>query len=58
MAYEQEIPAPFERVLYRPGWQALRWFTYYAQVIQSGNINQDVAYIFLIVLLILILRAL
>jgi hydrogenase-4 component B len=58
MIYEQEIPGPFERVLYRPGWQALRWLTRHAQVIQSGNINQYVAYIFLIVLLILILRAL
>jgi hydrogenase-4 component B len=55
--YEQEIPPPFERSLYQPLLGAVRWLTERARLIQSGNINQYVAYIFLIVLIVLILRA-
>ncbi len=58
LTYEQEIPPPFERALYRPVLKALRWVTERARIIQSGNINQYVGYIFLIVLIVLILRAL
>jgi hydrogenase-4 component B len=57
MSYEQEVPPPFERSLYRPLLKALHWTTARARIIQSGNINQYVAYIFLIVLIVLILRA-
>lgn len=57
ISYEQEIPPPLERGLYRPIIQAMRWVTNCAGIIQSGNINQYVAYIFLIVLIVLILRA-
>lgn len=55
--YEQEIPPPFERGLYRPLRRGVGWLTECARVIQSGNINQYVAYIFLIVIIVLILRA-
>lgn len=55
--YQQEIPPPFERTLYRPVLKLLGKLTQRAPVIQSGNINQYVAYIFVIVLIVLILRA-
>jgi len=55
--YQQEIPPPFERSLYRPVFTFLSRLTKRARVIQSGNINQYVGYIFLIVLIVLILRA-
>jgi hydrogenase-4 component B len=58
ITYEQQIPPPFEHWLYRP---LMKWgnaITARARLIQSGNINQYIAYIFLIVLVILILRAL
>lgn len=58
MIYTQEIPSPFERSLYRPLLNTFRWITTRARIIQTGNINQYVAYIFLIVLLVLALRAL
>lgn len=58
MTYEQEIPPPFERMLYRPLAQVARRVSSRAQWIQSGTINQYIAYIFLIVLVILILHAL
>lgn len=58
MTYTQEIPPPFERSLYRPLLGTLRWLTKHARIIQSGNINQYVAYIFVIVLIVLLLRAL
>jgi hydrogenase-4 component B len=58
MTYIQDIPPPFERGLYRPVVKALQWLTTRARVIQSGNINQYIAYIFVIVLIVLILRVL
>ena len=58
MEYEQEVPAPFERAFYRPLLHGIDTVTRWARVIQSGNINQYIGYIFLIVLLILLLRAL
>jgi hydrogenase-4 component B len=56
--YRQEIPAPFERILYRPFHRAIEWLAVRAKIIQSGDINQYIAYIFVIVLLILLLHAL
>jgi len=56
--YRQSVPEPFERSLYRP----LRWLAdqlaMRIKIIQSGSINQYLTYIFGIVLLILLLRAL
>jgi hydrogenase-4 component B len=60
IVYEQEIPPPFERNLYRPLLRSFAWVTRGARFIQSGNINQYVFYIFCIVvsvMIILILRA-
>jgi len=58
MEYEQEVFPPFERVLYQPLLRGLNILTRQARAIQSGNINQYIGYIFMIVLLILLLRAL
>jgi hydrogenase-4 component B len=58
ISYEQRIPPPFERWLYQPILKGASAITRRARLIQSGNINQYIAYIFLIVLVILILRAL
>ncbi len=58
IVYRQEIPEPFERGLYRPLRRLFSALARGAKVIQSGNINQYIAYIFGIVLLILLLRAL
>jgi hydrogenase-4 component B len=58
MTYEQEIPPPFERSFYRPLLRSFAWVTRGARFIQSGNINQYVLYIFGIVVIVLILRAL
>lgn len=57
MVYRQEIPTPFERGLYRPLWRGVEALARCVKVIQSGNINLYLAYIFFIVLLILLLRA-
>jgi hydrogenase-4 component B len=57
IAYEQEISPPFERSLYRPLLRSFAWVTRGARWIQSGNINQYVLYIFGIVVIVLILRA-
>jgi hydrogenase-4 component B len=54
--YQQEIPAPFERTLYRPLVRLAERLTRRVTLIQSGNLNQYVAYIFLIVILVLLLR--
>lgn len=58
ITYEQEIPPPFERELYQPAARITRWVSSHVQWIQSGNINQYIAYIFLLVLVILLLRVL
>jgi hydrogenase-4 component B len=58
IVYRQDIPEPFERSLYHPLAVAVSALARWVKVIQSGNINQYVAYIFGIVLLILLLRAL
>ncbi len=58
ISYEQEIFPPFERLLYRPALTALHWLTEQARIIQSGNLNQYIGYIFVLVLLVLLLRAL
>jgi len=54
--YEQTVPPPLERRLYQPVVHVVQRITAAARVIQSGDINQYVAYIFGIVLLVLILR--
>jgi hydrogenase-4 component B len=56
--YQQEIPPPFERNLYQPLWRVVQMLARRVKVVQSGNINLYLAYIFGIVLLILLLRAL
>jgi hydrogenase-4 component B len=56
ITYQQEISPPFERGLYRPLLRFGEWVTRPVRFIQSGNINQYVLYIFLIVLIVLILR--
>ena len=57
ISYQQEVSPPFERFLYRPLLRAWGYITRSARIIQSGNINQYIFYIFLIVLIALILRA-
>ena len=57
ISYQQEIPPPFERRLYQPLLRFWEGLTRRALIVQSGNVNQYVAYIFFIVLLVLILRA-
>nr|HET6904879.1 proton-conducting transporter membrane subunit [Ktedonobacteraceae bacterium] len=57
ITYQQEIPPLFERPLYQPLLRLWGGLTRRARVIQSGNINQYVAYIFVIVLIVLLLRA-
>lgn len=56
--YRQEIPPPFERGLYQPLWRVVQALARGVKALQSGNINLYLAYIFFIVLLILLLRAL
>jgi hydrogenase-4 component B len=56
--YEQEIPGPFQRQLYRPVRHLAEALGQYVKVVQSGNVNQYVAYIFAILVVVLILRAL
>lgn len=55
--YQQQFWSPFERGLYRPLLKAFEAVTRTARIIQSGNLNQYIAYIFIIVLIVLILRA-
>lgn len=57
ITYQQEILQPFEHSLYQPLQRVWGGLTRRARVIQSGNINQYVAYIFVIVLIVLLLRA-
>ena len=57
IAYSQIIPPPLDRELYQPVLATVRWIASRAQAIQSGNVNQYVAYIFLLVLAILVLGA-
>jgi hydrogenase-4 component B len=56
IGYTQEVPQPFERELYHPLRRAADWLTRHAQRLQSGSVNHYVAYIFAIVLVILLLR--
>lgn len=57
ITYQQEIPPPFERILYQPLLNFWGGLTRRTRIIQSGNVNHYVAYIFVIVLIVLILRA-
>lgn len=56
IVYAQEIPEPFERELYRPLRATIERLTGRAERLQSGSVNHYVAYIFAIVLVILLLR--
>jgi hydrogenase-4 component B len=56
--YEQSVAPPLERRLYRPVIDLVGRIARAARVIQSGDINQYVAYIFGLVLLVLLLRVL
>jgi hydrogenase-4 component B len=58
ISYAQEMPNPFERELYGPLQRGTEWVSRRAQRIQSGSVNHYVAYIFAIVLVILLLRLL
>jgi hydrogenase-4 component B len=58
IAYAQEVPEPFERELYRPLRSTVEWITGRAARLQSGSVNHYVAYIFAIVLVVLLLRLL
>lgn len=58
IAYAQKVPDPFERELYGPLQHATEWVSRWAQRIQSGSVNHYVAYIFAIVLVVLLLRLL
>jgi len=55
--YRQEVPPPLERELYRPLLQALDFVGDKVKAIQSGNVNQYVLYIFAIVIVTLVIRA-
>jgi len=57
IAYCQEVPPPLERPLYQPITTALETVAEKVKVIQSGSVNQYVLYIFAMVLVILVLRA-
>lgn len=54
--YTQEVPEPLERELYQPLLRAVDWVSRAAQRIQSGSVNRYVAYIFAIILIVLLLR--
>ncbi len=54
--YEQSVPPPLERVLYRPLLAGVDRLARAIKVVQSGDTNQYVAYIFVVVLLVLLLR--
>lgn len=56
--YEQEFPGPFERILYRPLSRATDFIGDGVKFLQSGSVNQYVLYIFVMVIIILVLRAL
>jgi hydrogenase-4 component B len=56
--YTQEIPDPLERELYAPLLRGVAAVSRGGRFIQSGNVNQYVAYIFAIVLVVLFLRLL
>jgi hydrogenase-4 component B len=58
IAYAQEVPEPFEREVYRPLARLVDDLSSRAAGIQSGSVNQYVAYIFAIVLVVLVLRLL
>jgi hydrogenase-4 component B len=58
IAYAQEVAEPFERELYGPLQRTVERVSRLAQRIQSGSVNHYVAYIFAIVLVVLLLRLL
>jgi hypothetical protein len=53
--YAQHVPPPLDRELYRPLARAIAWLSGRAQRLQSGSVNHYVAYIFAIVLVVLLL---
>lgn len=56
-AYRQEIPPPLEEPLYRPIRNGIEQLAERIKVVQSGSVNQYVFYIFGMVLIVLVLRA-
>jgi hypothetical protein len=54
--YVQEVPELLEREVYQPLQRAVTWIAALAGNLQSGSVNRYVAYIFVIVLVILLLR--
>ena len=56
VAYRQEVPPPLERELYRPLVQLVSRVADAVKVVQSGDTNAYVGYIFAVVLVVLILR--
>jgi hydrogenase-4 component B len=57
ISYRQNVPPPLEDVLYRPVRDGVEAIAERVKVIQSGSVNQYVLYIFAMVLIILVLRA-
>jgi len=58
IAYTQDVPELFDRELYGPAHKTVDWLSSRAQRLQSGSVNRYVAYIFAIVLMVLLLRLL
>ncbi len=58
IGYTQTVPEPLERELYRPLRETADWLSRRARRLQSGSVNHYVAYIFAIVLVVLLLRLL
>jgi hydrogenase-4 component B len=56
LEYEQEVPPPLERELYRPVIALVARVADAIRVVQSGDTNAYVGYIFAVVVLVLILR--
>lgn len=56
ITYVQDVPEPFDRELYGPLGRAVQRVSRVAAHLQSGSVNHYVAYIFAIVLVILLLR--
>ena len=58
LTFEEELPQPFENWLYRPLLACVERVAAAVKIIQSGDLNQYIAYIFGAILLVLILRLL
>lgn len=57
LSYHQVVPPPLDREVYRPLLRFLDSLAVRVKVFQSGSVNQYILYIFAMVLIILVLRA-